>query len=155
MTLKMLPKKLHQVAVYYRNSVEGDRKGSEAKIIDDVIFLAGYFTNRCVECIRGAISTVTGITECQSIITIRLQLSLALAITLDFATRVLQVNYFNLVYRKNCPRNRCFVSQTLTSDNLMKKIGHFLHNDFPVVHNALMTAKNVAVNPPKVLIIHF
>ncbi len=92
--VKGLPVKLHELAMYYRGSADGDRKGSEANMVDDVIFLVGYFTNRCVEYIRGAIKAVTGIMESQPVMALRLQLSLALALTLDFATRVIQVSYF-------------------------------------------------------------
>ena len=92
MMVKGLPVKLHELAMYYRGSADGERKGHKANMMDDVIFLAGYFANRCVEFIRGAINAVTGVLESQPIMALRLQLSIALAITLDFATRVIQVS---------------------------------------------------------------
>ena len=101
MMIKGLPVKLHELAMYYRGSSDGERKGQEANMMDDVIFLVGYFTNRTVEFIRGAINAVTGILESQPIMALRLQLSIALAVTLDFATRVIQVSYFITSSKKN------------------------------------------------------
>lgn len=88
--VKGIPMKLHELASYYRGSASGERKGP-VNLIDDVVFLAGHFANQCVNFIRGALKAVTGILESQPVMALRLQLSVALAITLDFATRVIQV----------------------------------------------------------------
>lgn len=91
MMVKGLPATLHELANYYRGSTDGERKGP-VNLIDDVTFLASHFANRCVDYIRGALKTVTGMLDSQPVMALRLQLSVALAITLDFATRVIQVN---------------------------------------------------------------
>lgn len=88
--VKGIPMKLHELASYYRGSANGDRKGP-VDFIDDVLFLAGHFANQCVNYIRGALKAVTGMLESQPVMALRLQLSVALAITLDFTTRVIQV----------------------------------------------------------------
>ncbi|EFX83255.1 hypothetical protein DAPPUDRAFT_315704 [Daphnia pulex] len=118
--------KLHELANYYRGSVDGEKKGP-VNWFDDVVFLTSYFTNRCVEYIRGTISAMTGLLESQPVLALRLQLSIALAVTLDFATNVIR---------------------TLTSDNILAKADKFLQTEFPFVLNALETAKNMVV-PPK------
>jgi hypothetical protein len=123
---KNVTSKLHELATYYRGSVDGERKG-QSNWFDDVVFLASHFANQCVEYIRGAISAMTGLLDSQPVLALRLQLSVALALTLDFATNVIR---------------------TLTSDNLLAKADKFLQTEFPFVLNALMTAKNMVV-PPK------
>ncbi len=87
--------KLHELANYYRGSVDGEKKGP-INWFDDVVFLTSYFTNQCVEYIRGTISAMTGLLESQPVLALRLQLSIALAVTLDFATNVIRVICFLL-----------------------------------------------------------
>lgn len=125
--VKSVSVKLHEVATYYRGSADGERKG-QSNWFDDVVFLASYFTNQCVGYIRGAINATIGILDSQPVRALRLQLSLALAATLDFATEVVQ---------------------TLTSDNMLERTEKFLQAEFPLVLNALVAAKNMVVSPPK------
>lgn len=87
---KNVTSKLHELATYYRGSVDGERKG-QSNWFDDVVFLASHFANQCVEYIRGAISAMTGLLDSQPVLALRLQLSVALALTLDFATNVIRV----------------------------------------------------------------
>ena len=81
--------KLDELATNYRGD-DGEKKG-QLNSFDDVVFLAKYFTNQCVEYIRGAISAMTGLLDSQPVLALRLQLSVALALTLDFATNVIRV----------------------------------------------------------------
>ena len=88
--VKGLPTKINELANYYRGTADGERK-RPANLIDDVIFLATYFATRCVDFIRGAITALTGIMDSQPVMALRLQLSVALAVVLDFSNRVIQV----------------------------------------------------------------
>ena len=94
--VKGVPAKVHEIAMYYRGSADGDRKG-KANFFDDIMFLIGYFANRCVEYIRGAINSIMSIPESQPILALRLQLSVALAVMLDFTARVIRVMHFKLL----------------------------------------------------------
>ena len=60
MMAKGLPIKLHQLAVYCLGSADGERNGHKSKMMVDVIFLAGYFGNRCIEFVRGAFNAIAG-----------------------------------------------------------------------------------------------
>lgn len=91
--VKSVSVKLHEVATYYRGSADGERKG-QSNWFDDIVFLASYFANQCVGYIRGAINATIGILDSQPVRALRLQLSLALAATLDFATEVVQVRIY-------------------------------------------------------------
>lgn len=105
--VKSVSVKLHEVATYYRGSADGERKG-QTNWFDDVVFLTSYFANQCVEYIRGAISATIGILDSQPVRALRLQLTLALAATLNFATHVIQVRIYYYFYRMDDSLSRSF-----------------------------------------------
>lgn len=93
--VKGLPRKIHELAAYYRGSPEGERK-RPVDLMDDIVFLTFYFTNKCLDFIRGALKVVTSIADTQPVRALRLQLSLALATLLEFSDGVIKVSFVML-----------------------------------------------------------
>lgn len=124
LTLKSLPVHLNNLANAYRKS-----SGIDARPVDtleDVVFLSSFLINRAVEIIRGALSIVTNLVETQPIRALRLQLSIALATSLDFISRIVRV---------------------VSSKNALEEANLFLEKDFPTIHGALMTVKGWTEEP--------
>ena len=87
-----LPNKLHQLARQYRPSVNGDKKETpSASVVEDIKFLATHFANQCVEYTQEALKSLNGVTETQAVKSLRVQLSVAVAVTVKFASRVVVV----------------------------------------------------------------
>lgn len=59
--------------------------------MDDIKFLATHFANRGVENIQAALKSMNGIVETQVIKSLRVQLSVAVAVTVQFASRIMVV----------------------------------------------------------------
>ena len=98
-----LPAKLSQLASQYRGK---DEVISPGTVMEDVAFLAGYWMKKCVEVLRNALAVTAKMANSETVQALRMQLSIALAIALDSASRVVMVhNYCN-------PNtyNRCFVN---------------------------------------------
>lgn len=90
MMLIGLPAHLNKMANAYRKSSGVDTRPANA--IEDVVFLSSYLVNRTVELIRGALSVITGLADSQLVRSLHLQLSIALAVSLDFLTRIIRVS---------------------------------------------------------------
>ena len=82
--------KLNQLANYYRTLTGGEKH--EVNMFNDAVFLISYFTNLCVDYIRNIIAIVAQLPQSQPVMYLRIQLSNALAVGLDFATRVVTVS---------------------------------------------------------------
>lgn len=143
--------KLHQLANYYR-TLTGVGKRDEVSAFNDTIFLVSYFTNLCVDYIRNIVSIVAQLPQSQPVMTLRIQLSNALAVGLDFSTRVVTV----FANSHDCyDVFSCSLLQTLNSGNVLEKTGDFLKSDFPVIHHALVAVKNFAVGSKVCLTAYF
>lgn len=82
--------KLHQLANFYRAST-GGQKQDQVNVFSDTIFLVSYFTNLCIDYIRNIAAMIAHLADSQLVLQLRIQLSNALAVGLDFATRVITV----------------------------------------------------------------
>jgi hypothetical protein len=112
-----LPTKLHQMALEYR-----DEASKLTNTFDDVVLLASVLSKKIAGLVGDGLAVVAALPDSDLIKIVRLQLSIALALSLDFVSRIASI---------------------LTSKNVLENTTKFLKTDFPLVHQALMAIKEL------------
>ena len=110
---------LNKIANSYRSASGLDPRPPNT--VGDLIYLISHMMLNIIDIFRGALHMITHLADTQPVRALRVQLTTALAVALDFVTRTIRI---------------------VTSKDVLNEVDKFVKTDYPRVNEALMAVKS-------------